>query len=108
MTKYTKNGFLFPSRNLLNINREGENGGTHYTIFGYRHRCAKIVSEPKGVKPPLDSPDWSVGCLGLIVLIETEKGDMKNLPITIFLIKHQTNKKSYWEKKYASCYRPYC
>ena len=30
--------------------------GTHYTIFGYRHRFAKIAREPKGVKPPGDSP----------------------------------------------------
>lgn len=51
MTEYTKKGFLFPSRNLRRINREGENGGTHYTIFGYRHCYAKIMSEPKGDTP---------------------------------------------------------
>ena len=63
MTKDLQKGFLFPSRNIRRINREGENGGTHYTIFGYRHRCAKIVSEPKGVKPPLDSPIAGIGSL---------------------------------------------
>ena len=48
MTSYTKNCSLFPSSSLLRLMEVVENGGTHYTIFALGHRCAKIVSEPKG------------------------------------------------------------
>ncbi|MGK7952893.1 MAG: hypothetical protein AB4368_29915 [Xenococcaceae cyanobacterium] len=46
--------FFFPVALSPRLMKKLRNGGTHYTIFGYRHRCAKIVSEPKG--QPLWTP----------------------------------------------------
>ena len=49
--------FFFPVALSPRLMGKLRKGGTHYTIFGYRHRYAKIVSEPKGANtlwtPPI-------------------------------------------------------
>ena len=54
---------LFPSSILLRLIEEVKKGGTHYTIFALGHRCAKIVSEPKGANPLWTPPIGWVGFL---------------------------------------------